>query len=152
MDLLQSVTPASMALHEPPLVKYLHLSDRSIAYRHLEGKSPTLIYVGGFLSTMEIHKATIIEQYAKVHGRASIRYDQENGLLYYQNLRGNFRFVNRRLICFKLDITPEQNLIFLKEITVNKRLVFTEEIEHYIFHLLSNRSFMYCIKKRTHIT
>ena len=79
MDLLQSVTPASMALHEPPLVKYLHLSDRSIAYRHLEGKSPTLIYVGGFLSTMEIHKATIIEQYAKVHGRASIRYDQEMG-------------------------------------------------------------------------
>lgn len=84
MDLLQSVTPASMALHEPPLVKYLHLSDRSIAYRHLEGKSPTLIYVGGFLSTMEIHKATIIEQYAKVHGRASIRYDQEMG---YSNIR-----------------------------------------------------------------
>ena len=76
MNLLELVTPASMALHEPPLVKYLHLSDRSIAYRHLEGKSPTLIYVGGFLSTMEIHKATIIEQYAKVHGRASIRYDQ----------------------------------------------------------------------------
>ena len=76
MDLLESVTPGSMALHEPPLVKYLHLSDRSIAYRHLEGRSPTLVYVGGFLSTMEIHKATIIEQYAKVHGRASIRYDQ----------------------------------------------------------------------------
>jgi len=76
MELLEPVTPASMALHEPPLVKYLHLSDRSIAYRHLEGRSPTLIYVGGFLSTMEIHKATIIEQYAKVHGRASIRYDQ----------------------------------------------------------------------------
>ena len=141
MDLLQSVTPASMALHEPPLVKYLHLSDRSIAYRHLEGKSPTLIYVGGFLSTMEIHKATIIEQYAKVHGRASIRYDQENGLLYYQDLKNNFRFVNRRLISFKLDITPEQNLIFLKEIIVNKlnkRLVFPEEIEHYILTLVSN--------------
>ena len=114
MELLEPVTPASMALHEPPLVKYLHLSDRSIAYRHLEGKSPTLIYVGGFLSTMEIHKATIIEQYAKVHGRASIRYDQENGLLYYQNLSDNFRFVKRRLICFYSYITPEQNLIFLE--------------------------------------
>ena len=125
MDLLQSVTPASMALHEPPLVKYLHLSDRSIAYRHLEGKSPTLIYVGGFLSTMEIHKATIIEQYAKVHGRASIRYDQENGLLYYQNLRdNNFKFADF------FQVRHEQNLIFLKEITVNKKLVFPEEIKH----------------------
>ena len=76
MDLLQDVTPSLMALHEPPPVQYLHLSDRSIAFRHLEGRSPTLIYVGGFLSTMEIHKAAIIEQYAKVHGRASIRYDQ----------------------------------------------------------------------------
>lgn len=76
MDLLENVSPSSMALHESAPVKYLHLSDRSIAFRHVEGKSPTLIYVGGFLSTMEIHKATIIEQYAKVHGRASIRYDQ----------------------------------------------------------------------------
>jgi hypothetical protein len=135
MDLLQSVTPASMALHEPPLVKYLHLSDRSIAYRHLEGKSPTLIYVGGFLSTMEIHKATIIEQYAKVHGRASIRYDQENGLLYYQNMRDNFRFVSRRLISFKLDITPEQNLIFFERDNSKQETVFPEEIEHSIFHL-----------------
>ena len=32
---------------------------------------------------MEIHKATAIEQYAKVHGRASIRYDQASvGLSY----------------------------------------------------------------------
>ena len=65
-----------MAEHVPPPVKYLHLSDRSIAYRHCEGRSPTLIYVPGFLSTMEIHKAAIVEQYAKVQGRASIRYDQ----------------------------------------------------------------------------
>ncbi len=76
MELLEDVSVASMSLHQAPPVKYLHLSDRIIAYRHLEGKSPTLIYVGGFLSTMEIHKAAIIEQYAKVHGRASIRYDQ----------------------------------------------------------------------------
>ena len=73
-DLLSLVTlecsPASP-------VKYLHLSDRVIAYRHLEGISPTLVYVGGFLSTMEtFHKAALIEQYAKVQGRASIRYDQ----------------------------------------------------------------------------
>ena len=88
MELLEPVTPASMALHEPPLVKYLHLSDRSIAYRHLEGKSPTLIYVGGFLSTMEIHKATIIEQYAKVHGRASIRYDQVKRTSLFMELYG----------------------------------------------------------------
>ena len=75
---LVEVTPTRLSSHNAmvPPVKYLHLSDRSIAYRHLEGRSPTLIYVGGFLSTMEIHKATIIEQYAKVHGRASIRYDQ----------------------------------------------------------------------------
>ena len=124
MDLLQSVTPASMALHEPPLVKYLHLSDRSIAYRHLEGKSPTLIYVGGFLSTMEIHKATIIEQYAKVHGRASIRYDQENGLLYYQNLNdNNFKFAYFFQVR-QLDITPEQKLIFFERDSSKQVLLF----------------------------
>ena len=88
MELLEPVTPASMALHEPPLVKYLHLSDRSIAYRHLEGRSPTLIYVGGFLSTMEIHKATLIDQYAKVHGRASIRYDQVKRTSLFMELYG----------------------------------------------------------------
>ena len=76
MDLLRDVSVSSMAEHVPPPVKYLHLSDRSIAYRHCEGRSPTLIYVPGFLSTMEIHKAAIVEQYAKVQGRASIRYDQ----------------------------------------------------------------------------
>ena len=76
MDLLIEVSPDYMKKHEPPPVKYLHLNDRVIAYRYLEGKGPTLIYVGGFLSSMEIHKATAIEQYAKNHGRASIRYDQ----------------------------------------------------------------------------
>ena len=76
MDLLRDVSVSSMAEHVPPPVKYLHLTDRSIAYRHCEGRSPTLIYVPGFLSTMEIHKAAIVEQYAKVQGRASIRYDQ----------------------------------------------------------------------------
>ena len=76
MDLLKEVSPDFMKKHEPPPVKYLHLNDRVIAYRYLEGKGPTLIYVGGFLSSMEIHKATAIEQYAKNHGRASIRYDQ----------------------------------------------------------------------------
>ena len=76
METLDEVTPTRLASHKAPPVEYLHLSDRTIAYRHLEGKCPTLIYVGGFLSTMEIHKATTIEQYAKVQGRASIRYDQ----------------------------------------------------------------------------
>ena len=124
MDLLRDVSVSSMAEHVPPPVKYLHLSDRSIAYRHLEGKSPTLIYVGGFLSTMEIHKATIIEQYAKVHGRASIRYDQENGLLYYQNLRdNNFKFAFFFQVR-QLDITPEQNLIFFERDSSKRVLLF----------------------------
>ena len=87
MNFLQDVTPSTMALHEATPVKYLHLSDRTIAYRQLEGKSPTLIYVGGFLSTMEIYKATVIEQYAKVQGRASIRYDQASVGLSSGNLR-----------------------------------------------------------------
>ena len=76
MENLWEVTPSNMALHEPPPIKYLHLSDRKIAFRHLQGKSPTIIYVGGFLSTMEIHKAVVLEQYAKKCGRAFIRYDQ----------------------------------------------------------------------------
>ena len=75
MNLLHDVIPSTLALHEPIPVKYLQLSDRVIAYRHLEGISPTLVYIGGFLSTMEVHIATAIEQYAQIHGRACIRYD-----------------------------------------------------------------------------
>ena len=70
---LGAVTPETMSKHVPPEVKFLELSDRTLAYRKLEGRGPIIVYVGGLLSSMEIHKATILEQYAKNTGRASIR-------------------------------------------------------------------------------
>jgi hypothetical protein len=47
-----------MSLHVAPAVEFVELSspNRRLAYRHLAGKSPTLLYVPGFLSTMEIYK------------------------------------------------------------------------------------------------
>ncbi len=77
-DLLENVTKENMAKHEPPEIQYLKLKDRTLAYRHLQGASPTIVYVGGFLSSMNIHKAVIVEQFAKKRGLASVRYDQSS--------------------------------------------------------------------------
>jgi hypothetical protein len=79
---LYPVTPDTMRLHEAPPVQYLDISpDRRVAYRHVRGvvggKGPTIMYIPGTMSTMEIHKAKAMEQYAKENGLASLRYDME---------------------------------------------------------------------------
>ena len=68
-----------MAAHIPPPVQFLDIAaGRRIAYRHVRGvRPPTLLYVPGHLSTMEIHKAVAVEQYAAENGYSSIRYDKE---------------------------------------------------------------------------
>ena len=62
---LDIVTPEKMKLHVAPDVQFIELSypKRRLAYRHLPGKSPTLLYVPGFLSTMEIYKVNSIKIY-----------------------------------------------------------------------------------------
>ncbi|MET0867041.1 MAG: alpha/beta hydrolase [Pseudorhodoplanes sp.] len=48
---------------------------RSIAVRHRKGSAPGLIWLGGFKSDMKGSKAQALDQWAKDHGRACIRFD-----------------------------------------------------------------------------
>jgi len=63
----------------PTPVQYHNITPtRRIAYRHHIGhREPTLMYVPGFFSDMEISKAVLIEKYARANGLGSLRYDQE---------------------------------------------------------------------------
>lgn len=48
---------------------------RKIAIRHLEGKSPGLVWLGGYRSDMVGTKAEALDQWAKENGHASCRHD-----------------------------------------------------------------------------
>ena len=55
---------------------FLNLSDGTkLAYRKVEGKSPTIIWCGGLKSDMEGSKATFLENWAKQTGHSYIRFD-----------------------------------------------------------------------------
>ncbi len=47
----------------------------AIAYHHFAGKSPGIIFCGGFMSDMEGSKALALEAYCRDHGRAYTRFD-----------------------------------------------------------------------------
>lgn len=48
---------------------------RSIAYSFKEGVSPTVVFLGGFMSDMEGSKATYLEEWAVARGQAFLRFD-----------------------------------------------------------------------------
>ncbi len=50
-------------------------SGRRLAYHHLEGASPGVVFLGGFKSDMEGSKATFLQDWAKNQGRAFLRFD-----------------------------------------------------------------------------
>jgi pimeloyl-ACP methyl ester carboxylesterase len=54
-----------------------HLSHRgrSLAFRHLEGDGPTILFLPGYMSDMEGTKALTLEAWAREHGRAFLRFD-----------------------------------------------------------------------------
>ena len=55
---------------------FLNLSDGTkLAYRKIEGKSPTVVWCGGLKSDMEGSKATYLENWAIETGQAYIRFD-----------------------------------------------------------------------------
>ena len=60
-------------------LRYLELSDsRRVAYRKYEGwRQPTILYIPGFFSPMNLRKIVILEDYAIEHGYSNVRYDQE---------------------------------------------------------------------------
>ena len=54
-----------------------HLSHRgrSLAFRRLEGRGPTIIFLPGYMSDMEGSKALALEAWARSQGRAFVRFD-----------------------------------------------------------------------------
>ena len=48
---------------------------RKIAYHKTEGLTPTVVFLGGFMSDMEGSKATYLEDWAKARRRAFLRFD-----------------------------------------------------------------------------
>jgi len=83
-DMAATRTPATTSIQTEekyvatPLQYHEISATRRIAYRHHVGtREPTILYVPGFFSTMELNKAVILEKYARANGFSSIRYDQE---------------------------------------------------------------------------
>ena len=50
-------------------------SDDRIAYRHRAGRGPTILFLPGYASDMDGGKATALDAWAKVRGRAMLRFD-----------------------------------------------------------------------------
>lgn len=51
------------------------LLDGKLAWRRVEGKAPTLIWIGGFMSNMTGSKAQTLANWARRHGRDFLRFD-----------------------------------------------------------------------------
>lgn len=49
--------------------------ERKIAFRHLRGQGPTLVFLPGYMSDMDGGKATALFDWAKAHGRACLLLD-----------------------------------------------------------------------------
>ena len=49
----------------------------TIAYRRLDGKTPGVMFLGGFMSDMQGTKAVELEHYCRAAGRAFIRFDYQ---------------------------------------------------------------------------
>merc|ERR1712013_358 len=66
-------------IYQPVPLQYHEISPtRKIAFRKFEGSiEPTILYIPGFFSTMNLNKVVILEQYATDRGYSNLRYDQE---------------------------------------------------------------------------
>lgn len=64
-----------MTLVEPP-VQYVRRPDGThLAYRHLHGEGPTLLFLPGYMSDMQGGKAQALAAWAECHNRAMLRLD-----------------------------------------------------------------------------
>ena len=58
------------------MVEFLETdAGRRIAYVKTEGRGPTVVFLGGFMSDMEGSKAQYLEAWAQAEGRAYVRFD-----------------------------------------------------------------------------
>lgn len=56
--------------------QYLETSqERRIAYHLIDGKGPTIVFLGGLISDMQGTKALYLENWARAQGRAFLRFD-----------------------------------------------------------------------------
>ena len=63
-------------MQDLPPPSYLRRAGReAIAYRALEGASPGVMFLGGFMSDMTGTKATALEAHCRRAGRAFVRFD-----------------------------------------------------------------------------
>jgi pimeloyl-ACP methyl ester carboxylesterase len=65
----------------------------SLAYRHRQGRGPTIIFLPGYMSDMDGGKATALDAWAEAQGRAMLRFDyagcgQSGGDFETQTLHG----------------------------------------------------------------
>lgn len=54
---------------------FLQRPQHRLAYHKLDGKAPTLVWLGGFRSDMTGSKAMALEDYARARGQACLRFD-----------------------------------------------------------------------------
>ena len=60
----------------PPDLLYLETrAGRRLAYRHRQGRGPTLLFLPGYMSDMDGSKATALDAWAEAQGRAMLRFD-----------------------------------------------------------------------------
>ena len=63
-------------MQEPPPPSLLRRAGRdTIAYRRVDGKTPGVIFLGGFMSDMTGTKASALEAHCRQTGRAFVRFD-----------------------------------------------------------------------------
>ena len=57
-------------------VRYLEVGENlRLAYRHREGRGPTIVFLPGYMSDMDGGKATALDAWAEAEGQAMLRFD-----------------------------------------------------------------------------
>src|SRR5260370_29719866 len=72
-DLDRSATPSGEPRQQPQIVT--REDGATIAYHRLAGKSPGVVFLGGFMSDMTGTKATALEAFCRARGQAFLRFD-----------------------------------------------------------------------------
>ena len=57
------------------MTEFLDRGDHRIAYNHIAGRSPCVVFCAGFNSNMQGNKALALEQFCRSRGQAFIRFD-----------------------------------------------------------------------------
>ena len=66
-------TPSGESRQQPQIVT--REDGATIAYHRLAGKSPGIVFLGGFMSDMTGTKATALEEFCRARGQAFLRFD-----------------------------------------------------------------------------